>query len=100
VLWEKADTVVWLDYPRRVIMLRVLRRSARRSLLRERIFGGNRESWTEWLTRDHPAWSAWTGYAARRAEIARRARAERFAPLRVIRLTDPARARAWLRAQR
>ncbi|MCA1217974.1 adenylate kinase [Streptomyces sp. 8L] len=98
VLWEKADTIVWLDYPRRVIMPRVLRRSLRRSLLRERIFGGNRETWAEWLTRDHPAWSAWRGHADRRAEIARRTRAARFAPLRVVRLTAPARAAAWLRA--
>ncbi|MCF3964372.1 adenylate kinase [Streptomyces fuscigenes] len=99
LLWEKADTIVWLDYPRRVIMPRVLRRSLRRSLLRERIFGGNRETWSGWLTRDHPAWSAWTGHAARRAEIARRVGAERFAPLHVVRLSRPAHAAAWLRAR-
>ncbi|WP_329460112.1 adenylate kinase [Streptomyces sp. NBC_01497] len=98
VLWDKADTIVWLDYPRRVIMPRVLRRSLRRSLLRERIFGGNREAWADWLTRDHPAWSAWRGHAERRAEITRRTRAEHFAPLRVVRLSAPAHAAAWLRA--
>ncbi|MEW2544997.1 adenylate kinase [Streptomyces sp. NPDC047002] len=99
LLWERADTVVWLDYPRRVIMPRVLRRSLRRSLLRERIFGGNRERWAEWLGADHPAWSAWRGHAARRAEIGRRVHAPAFAPLHVVRLATPALTAAWLRAR-
>uniref|UniRef100_A0AAU2JKI0 Adenylate kinase n=1 Tax=Streptomyces sp. NBC_00049 TaxID=2903617 RepID=A0AAU2JKI0_9ACTN len=99
LLWERADTVVWLDHPRRVVMRRVLLRSLRRSLLRERIFGGNRESWREWLRADHPAWWAWTQYAPRRAEIGRRAADPGFAPLRVVRLRSPRAAAAWLRAQ-
>ncbi|MEU9106833.1 adenylate kinase [Streptomyces xanthophaeus] len=91
--------VVWLDHPRHVVMRRVLLRSLRRSLLRERLFGGNREAWREWLRADHPAWWAWAQYGPRRAEIARRARDPRFAPLRVVRLRTPRQAGAWLRAQ-
>ncbi|MFD9336939.1 adenylate kinase [Streptomyces sp. NPDC060028] len=99
LLWERADTVVWLDHPRRVVMRRVLLRSLRRSLTRERLFGGNRESWREWLRPDHPAWWAWSRYGSRRAEIGRRAADARFAPLTVIRLRSPGAAEAWLRAQ-
>ncbi|MFE9843907.1 P-loop NTPase family protein [Streptomyces goshikiensis] len=99
LLWERADTIVWLDLPRRVVMRRVLLRSLRRSLLRERLFGGNREKWREWLRSDHPAWWAWSQYGARRAEIARRAGDARFAPLRVVRLRTPRAAAAWLGAQ-
>ncbi|WP_405495975.1 adenylate kinase [Streptomyces sp. NBC_00096] len=100
LLWRRADTVVWLDHPRRVVMRRVLLRSLRRSLLRERLFGGNRERWREWLRPDHPAWWAWSRYASRRAEIGGLAGDERFAPLRVVRLRSPKAAEAWLRAQR
>ncbi|MFJ6795206.1 adenylate kinase [Streptomyces sp. NPDC091268] len=100
LLWERADTVVWLDHPRRVVMRRVLLRSLRRSLTRERLFGGNREAWREWLRGDHPVWWAWTRYASRREEIGRRAGDARFAPLTVVRLASPAAAEAWLRAQR
>ncbi|WP_411102762.1 adenylate kinase [Streptomyces sp. cmx-4-9] len=99
LLWQRADTVVWLDHPRHVVMRRVLLRSLRRSLLRERLFGGNREAWREWLRADHPAWWAWTQYGARRAEILRRAGDPRFAPLHVVRLHSPRSAAAWVRAQ-
>lgn len=97
LLWEAADTVVWLDYPRRVVMPRILRRSLRRTLLREPIFGGNRETWAGWLRRDHPAWWAWSQHAARRAEIERRSSEPRFAPLRVFRFTAPGEAAVWMR---
>ncbi|MHA6765235.1 P-loop NTPase family protein [Streptacidiphilus sp. PAMC 29251] len=98
LLWERADTVVWLDYPRRVVMPRVLRRSLRRTVLRERVFGGNRETWRGWFDREHPAWWSWSQHGARRADIQQRADDPRFAPLQVIRLDSPAEAARWLRA--
>ncbi|HEY2279513.1 MAG TPA: AAA family ATPase [Streptosporangiaceae bacterium] len=96
LLWTRADGIVWLDYPRRVVMARVLRRSAARTLRRQRVFGGNVETLGLWFTRDHPAWWAWTQYEARRAEIA--ARCEQFGPLEVVRLRSPRAAREWLAA--
>jgi adenylate kinase family enzyme len=69
LLWSRADTIVWLDYSRAVVMRRVLRRSAARTLLRRRIFGGTFESLGFWLSSDHPAW--WPGRVRRApAEIA------------------------------
>ncbi|RCG31084.1 AAA family ATPase [Sphaerisporangium album] len=100
LLWAHADTVIWLDYSRAVIMPRVLRRSLRRTLRRERIFGGNVETWTGWLSREHPAWWAWTQHAARRSEITRRVHDPRFVPLHVIRLASPREADNWLHALR
>jgi ATPase family associated with various cellular activities (AAA) len=96
LLWARADTVVWLDYSRAVIMPRVLRRSAARTLRRERIFGGNVETVGSWFRADHPVWWAWRQHGARRAEIAARAGDPRFAPLDVIRLATPRAARDWL----
>ncbi|WP_405976121.1 adenylate kinase [Streptomyces sp. NBC_00988] len=96
LLWEKADTVIWLDYPRRVIMPRVLRRSLRRTVTRESIFGGNRETWAGWLSREHPAWWAWSQHAGRRSEIERRIREPRYAPLAAHRFARPHDTAAWL----
>lgn len=96
LLWTRADTIVWLDYPRPLIMRRVLRRSAARTLFRRRIFGGNVETLRAWFTADHPAWWAWRQYGARRAEIAARCAIPQFAPLDVIRLTTPRETTAWV----
>ncbi|WP_316782151.1 P-loop NTPase family protein [Streptomyces sasae] len=96
LLWGRADTVVWLDYPRHVVIPRVVRRSLRRSARREVLFGGNRETWGGWLSREHPVWWSWSQHAARREEIARRTRDPRFAPLETLRFADPGETAAWL----
>jgi adenylate kinase family enzyme len=44
LLFEAADTVVWLDLPRRVWLPRLLRRTLARLLRREELWAGNRES--------------------------------------------------------
>ncbi|MEU9339346.1 adenylate kinase [Streptomyces sp. NPDC048290] len=98
LLWERADTVLWLDYPRRVVMPRVLRRSLRRSAGREVLFGGNRETWAGWLSREHPVRWSWSQHAARHREIARRVADPRFAPLRAVRLRHPGETAAWLKS--
>lgn len=43
-LWTRITLVVWLDYPLRVIMPRLLRRTARRLFRRESLWSGNRET--------------------------------------------------------
>lgn len=98
LLWERADTVLWLDYPRRVVMPRVLRRSLRRTVTRESLFGGNRETWAGWLSREHPAWWAWSQYRGRRREIEQRTRDPRFSPLRTLRFSRPDATAEWLRS--
>ncbi|MGP2439608.1 adenylate kinase [Streptomyces sp. JW3] len=96
LLWDRADTVIWLDYPKRVIMPRVLRRSIRRTVTREVLFGGNRETWTDWLSREHPVWWAWSQHGARSREVGRRVRDPRFAPLSTFRFCHPRDTAAWL----
>jgi adenylate kinase family enzyme len=40
----RADTVVWIDLPRRVWLPRLLCRTVRRAVLREELWNGNRET--------------------------------------------------------
>ena len=44
LVWERAQTVVWLDYPFAVTGGRLLRRTVARSVRREELWSGNRES--------------------------------------------------------
>jgi adenylate kinase family enzyme len=44
VVWARADAVIWLDLPRRVVMYRVVLRTIRRALTREQLWNGNREA--------------------------------------------------------
>jgi len=41
---ERADTVVWLDLPRRLWLPRLIARTVRRVVLRETLWNGNRET--------------------------------------------------------
>lgn len=43
LIWERSDAVVWLDLPRRTVMSRVIRRTLRRALTREKLWNGNTE---------------------------------------------------------
>ncbi|MCX7363058.1 MAG: adenylate kinase [Alphaproteobacteria bacterium] len=44
--WKAADTLIWLDLPFPLVMWRLLRRTIRRTLTKEDLWGtGNRESW-------------------------------------------------------
>jgi adenylate kinase family enzyme len=52
LVWAAADTVVWLDRPRAVVIRRLIARTARRSITREELWNGNRERPTGLLRRD------------------------------------------------
>lgn len=41
---HKADLIVWLDYPFRIVLWRVLRRTANRLITRKPLWNGNRET--------------------------------------------------------
>jgi hypothetical protein len=50
VIWARADTVIWLDPPRRTVMRRVIWRTIRRVAGRAELWNGNRERWRNLLT--------------------------------------------------
>jgi adenylate kinase family enzyme len=99
VMWAAADTIIWLDYPARVIFARVLRRSLHRTLHRTEVFGGNIETWRSWLSSDHPVWWAMRQVRTRRTYLARRTQSVGAAHLRTVRLVSPGEFERWLARQ-
>jgi len=97
LVWGRATHLVWLDYPRHVVMRRVIGRSLLRVVLRTELWAGNREQWRHLLRPSHPIRWAWTTWAQqRRMTEARLARPE-HAGLVVMRLRHPREAQAALR---
>ena len=52
LVWEAADTVIWLDPPRYRAMWSVFRRTLRRAVTREELWNGNREKLRNMIRRD------------------------------------------------
>jgi adenylate kinase family enzyme len=94
LLWERSDTVIWLDLPRRTVMWRVVRRSLRRAITQAELWNGNRERWRDWLQSDHPVRWAWSQFSRRRTQTAERV--ARHPDVTVIRLRTAWEARRWL----
>jgi len=47
LVWDRADTVVWFDLPRRLVMMQIIRRTMGRALTRRTLWNGNRERWQD-----------------------------------------------------
>ena len=95
--WLRATYLVWLDYDRPVIMLRVIHRSILRAVLRTELWAGNRERWRNFLRPSHPIRWAWSTWERRRYETEARLRRPEYASLAVLRLRHPRAAEAAFR---
>jgi adenylate kinase family enzyme len=93
LLWDCADTVLWLDLPRRVVMWRVTTRTLVRMVLRTKLFNGNRERVRNLASAGHPIRWAWTQHADRRART--EAKAAEHPDVRVVRLRTASAARRF-----
>jgi adenylate kinase family enzyme len=98
LVWARATAVVWLDYPFATVLRRALYRTARRVLLREELYSGNRETLSKaLLSRDSILWWVVTTWRRRRRELPALLAEPAFAHLEVVALADPHEAAAFLR---
>jgi adenylate kinase family enzyme len=97
IVWDRADTLVWLDYSRARVMSRVIRRTVARIVLRQRLFNDNRERFlAPFVDAEHPVRWAWTQHGKRRSTNLRRIADPRWRELSVVRLRSPREAQEWL----
>lgn len=101
IVWGRATTVVWLNYPFRVVLWRALTRTTRRVVTQEELFSGNREGFRQsFLSRDSIILWAITSYRRVRREYRRILDDGDYPHLRVIELRGPREAEALIAALR
>jgi adenylate kinase family enzyme len=89
LIWSRATHLVWLDYDRPVIMVRVIKRSIARAVDRTELWAGNKEDWRHWLRPSHPIRWAWATWRRRRAEIEELLRRDDYRHLVAFRVRRP-----------
>jgi adenylate kinase family enzyme len=93
---DQADTIIWLDVPRRVWLPRMWRRTTRRIRDGTELWAtGNRETWPNFLFK----WNGLLLYELRRHNRRRREMAALY-PRNVVRLRTPDEAERWLSSLR
>jgi len=99
IIWDRADTVVWVDPPRYRVMRQLTWRTLRRMATRAELWNGNRESWRFLFRRDESiiAW-AWTSHRKYRERYARAQADQAHSHLTFIRLRTPGESAELLRA--
>jgi adenylate kinase family enzyme len=101
VVWPKAEMIIWLDYPRWLVMWRILRRTYSRASRRTTLWNTNNvESWRRSLfSSDSILLWGWTTYERRHREyddIFTKTAVPEFQHLRFVRLSSPREAEIWL----
>ena len=99
LVFAHADTVGWLDLPRRVVMPRIVRRTLGRMAFRRELWNGNRERFRNLLQtdpRENIILWAWTQHRDYRAGYERKMSDPANAHLAWVRLRTPREVRSWL----
>lgn len=98
-VWRRADTIVWLDLPRRTVMRQVTARTLRRAVRREELWNGNRESLRSlWAWDPHRSiirW-AWTRHATYRHRYGTAMASPALGHVDFVRLRAHGEAERWL----
>ncbi|HEX8236885.1 MAG TPA: shikimate kinase [Abditibacteriaceae bacterium] len=96
MVWQRADTFIWLDYSFSIVASRLLRRTLRRIVTQEELWSGNRESLRTMLSRDSILlWLLRTYWRRRREYPALLARPQ-MSHLQVIQFRSPQETTRWL----
>jgi adenylate kinase family enzyme len=89
IVWQHADTVVWLDPPKRVVMWQAASRAISRAATGEELWNGNRERWPNllrWAPEDNIVRWAWTRFDHTRERYERRMNDPAYNDLSFVRL--------------
>ncbi len=99
LVWPRATTLIWLDYPLRTLFWRLLRRTLRRTLTGEELWNGNREEFrVQFLSSDSLFLWLLRTYRQRRRTTSLDIGLPDHSNLEAVRLRSPGATRDWLSA--
>ncbi len=96
VLWERVDTIVWLDLPFHTVFLRTLWRTIKRIITREELWGTNREGFRALVGPDSMPWFVIRTYWRRKREYPELFSREEYSHIKVIHLRNDDEIKEWL----
>ncbi|MEP6987560.1 MAG: adenylate kinase [Chloroflexota bacterium] len=98
LIWTRADTLVWLDYPLRLTLWRLFRRTVTRIMSQEDLWQtGNRETWgKQFLSRESLFVWAVSSHKRQAEQFPELLKQGIYAHLKVHRFYKPAEAENWL----
>ena len=101
LIWQRADTLIWLDYPLPLVLWRLSRRTLHRIITQETLWGGNVESWRgQFANRDSLFVFALKTHYRRRREMPVLLAQPEYAHLQSLHFRRPREAQQWLRGLR
>ncbi len=98
MVWGRADTVLWLDYPFLGTFLRLLWRTLQRVVVRERLWNDNRESIKMMFSGDSILLWAITSHPRYNREYAQLMGDPEYAHVRFLRHRSPRETDEWLKS--
>jgi adenylate kinase family enzyme len=88
--WGQADTVLWLDYPKSLVIWRVLKRSVVRVLTREKLWAGNQETLRKtFFSKESIILWAWQTHALRKKQYLELAAKPEYQNVTIHRFDNP-----------
>ena len=96
----RADTILWLDLPRRAVMSRVIRRTLFRVVTRQELWNGNRERWAnlfKWKPEDNIIRWSWTQHANYRRQYSEKISSGEWSHAKVYRLHSASEVAAFVK---
>ena len=96
IAWNRAEAIIWLDYPLPLILWRLLRRTISRIISREELWNGNRETVRNQFRRDSLFVWAFQSYRKQQLTYPALFQQPEYQHIAFIRLTSPHATEDWL----
>ncbi len=97
IIWQQADTIIWLDYPFLLVFYRLFIRTMRRVIFRTRLWNNNRESFRNtFLSKDSLFLWLFQSYPRLKEGYPQLLHQPEYSHLKILAFNSPSQTRRWL----